>query len=377
MGGADGSNVNNSDATGRTDEANTSAVAATIQGTPLFMAPEVLLQTIVPDELKPLVDVWSVGATVVQMASGEPPWKSMAFGSLPALAIHLASNKDAVPAFPDEMADWRAMSPELRAFLALCFRRNTAERPAAAVLLDHPLFTIVDEDEQDEGGEGGGSKDGASEGGHGGLGGHRADAEAGGVGATGSASKSACGRHTVGHRDGSESGKRSAHFNHGDPPPLPAPPLPPAPPISISGGCRTGPRVSALSLLSSPRLSVSPARPLLRPRPPRRPAPPPAIVWVVRSFEPHVKSMRQIAVVEGEMLEVLKRGLNGWWTGRKQGGSIGFFPQDCVSASPPKLDAIGDNSGGCAKAVRGGQQRREISVGGCGNAEGVGIRVDL
>jgi hypothetical protein len=84
--------------------------------------------------------------------------------------------------------------------------------------------------------------------------------------------------------------------------------------------------------------------------------------------------MRQIAVVEGEMLEVLKRGLNGWWTGRKQGGSIGFFPQDCVSASPPKLDAIGDNSGGCAKAVRGGQQRREISVGGCGNAEGVGIR---
>merc|ERR1712139_217836 len=50
----------------------------TLKGTPYFMAPEVLMQKGHGRK----ADVWSLGATVIQLVTGDPPWKKMNFDSV-------------------------------------------------------------------------------------------------------------------------------------------------------------------------------------------------------------------------------------------------------------------------------------------------------
>ena len=50
----------------------------TLKGTPYFMAPEVLTQS----GHGRRADIWSVGATALQMVTGTPPWKSLRFDSI-------------------------------------------------------------------------------------------------------------------------------------------------------------------------------------------------------------------------------------------------------------------------------------------------------
>jgi serine/threonine protein kinase len=101
-----------------------------LRGTPYFMAPEVITQTGHGRK----ADVWSVGCTVLQMASGLPPWRSMNFNSISALMFHIANTNDA-PAMPDDI------SQELRSFMNVCFLREPAKRPSIAELQKHPFVT--------------------------------------------------------------------------------------------------------------------------------------------------------------------------------------------------------------------------------------------
>jgi len=70
-----------------------------LRGTPYFMAPEVIMQT--GHGYK--ADIWSVGCTILQMVTGQPPWKSLKLGSPAALMFHIA-NAEAPPPLPSTLA---------------------------------------------------------------------------------------------------------------------------------------------------------------------------------------------------------------------------------------------------------------------------------
>jgi len=98
----------------------------TLTGTPHYMAPEVVLGK--PYGRK--ADLWSVGAVMVEMATGQPPWSDLA----PVAALFRLGSPDAVPAIPS------FLSPDARHFLGLCFTRDPKQRPSAADLLAHPFL---------------------------------------------------------------------------------------------------------------------------------------------------------------------------------------------------------------------------------------------
>ena len=110
----------------------------TLKGTPYFMAPEVMTQTGHGRKS----DIWSIGATVMQMRTGAPPWKSNKFESLIQLMCHIAQTPDAVPDVPSDPA---VMSPNLRGFIMVCFQRDAKKRPTALELSTHIFLKEVKE----------------------------------------------------------------------------------------------------------------------------------------------------------------------------------------------------------------------------------------
>eukprot|EP00850_Spirogloea_muscicola_P007432 SM000037S13567 [mRNA] locus=s37:673594:679218:- [translate_table: standard] len=97
-----------------------------MKGTPYWMAPEVIKQTGHGRQ----ADIWSVACTVIEMATGKPPWSQFQSQAGPPVSalFHIAASK-APPPIPDHL------SPEAKDFLLKCFRRDPRERPPASELL--------------------------------------------------------------------------------------------------------------------------------------------------------------------------------------------------------------------------------------------------
>uniref|UniRef100_K3XQ23 Protein kinase domain-containing protein n=2 Tax=Setaria TaxID=4554 RepID=K3XQ23_SETIT len=109
--------------------------ARAIGGTPAFMAPEVARG----EEQGPAADVWALGCTVIEMATGRAPWSDM---DDVLAALHRIGYTDAVP----EVPSW--LSAEAKDFLACCFARDAADRWTAAELLEHPFVAFAGADEK-------------------------------------------------------------------------------------------------------------------------------------------------------------------------------------------------------------------------------------
>ncbi|RLN23303.1 mitogen-activated protein kinase kinase kinase A-like [Panicum miliaceum] len=109
--------------------------ARPLGGTPAFMAPEVVRG----EEQGPAADVWALGCTVLELATGRAPWVDLR--DLLA-AVHRIGYTDAVP----EVPAW--MSAEARDFLARCFARDPRDRPTAARLLEHPFLASAGKAEE-------------------------------------------------------------------------------------------------------------------------------------------------------------------------------------------------------------------------------------
>ncbi|GAV84603.1 Pkinase domain-containing protein [Cephalotus follicularis] len=102
--------------------------AKSMKGTPYWMAPEVILQT----GHSFSADIWSVGCTMIEMATGKPPW-SQQYQEVAAL-FHIGTTKSHPP-IPEHL------STEAKDFLLKCLQKEPNLRPTAADLLQHPFVT--------------------------------------------------------------------------------------------------------------------------------------------------------------------------------------------------------------------------------------------
>ncbi|KAL8286801.1 hypothetical protein RQP46_004329 [Phenoliferia psychrophenolica] len=99
---------------------------ADVQGTPNWMAPEVI-------ELRgasTASDIWSLACTVIELITGKPP-----YAELNAMSAMFRIVEDERPPIPPRC------SPELADFLCQCFAKDPRQRPTAAELFDHEWLT--------------------------------------------------------------------------------------------------------------------------------------------------------------------------------------------------------------------------------------------
>eukprot|EP00898_Chlorokybus_atmophyticus_P007030 jgi/Chlat1/7328/Chrsp59S06965 len=117
---------------GASKAVNSQVKHRTLLGTVPFMAPEVLRQ--VGADCR--ADIWSIGCTVIEMATGNPPsYQGVNRSGLNFYAIgKRIFSEDDCPEIPEHL------SPECKDFLQRCFRRNPQERPTAEELLQHPFL---------------------------------------------------------------------------------------------------------------------------------------------------------------------------------------------------------------------------------------------
>ncbi|KAK8704935.1 hypothetical protein V6N13_048547 [Hibiscus sabdariffa] len=102
--------------------------AKSMKGTPYWMAPEVILQT----GHSFSADIWSVGCTIIEMATGKPPW-SQQYQEVAAL-FHIGTTKSHPP-IPEHL------SVEAKDFLLKCLQKEPELRPTASELLQHTFVT--------------------------------------------------------------------------------------------------------------------------------------------------------------------------------------------------------------------------------------------
>ncbi|PON38097.1 Serine/threonine protein kinase [Parasponia andersonii] len=102
-----------------------------LKGSPYWMAPEVIkavMQNNTNPALAYAVDIWSLGCTIIEMLNGRPPWSEFTGPQ----AMFKVLNR--TPPIPE------TLSSEGKDFLNCCFRRNPADRPSAAMLLEHAFI---------------------------------------------------------------------------------------------------------------------------------------------------------------------------------------------------------------------------------------------
>ncbi|KAL6223183.1 hypothetical protein ACLB2K_006572 [Fragaria x ananassa] len=97
------------------------------KGSPYWMAPEVVMNT---NGYSLAVDIWSLGCTILEMATSKPPWSQYEGVA----AIFKIGNSKDMPDIPDYL------SHDAKNFVRLCLQRNPSERPTASQLLDHPFI---------------------------------------------------------------------------------------------------------------------------------------------------------------------------------------------------------------------------------------------
>ncbi|KZV54470.1 Mitogen-activated protein kinase kinase kinase 3 [Dorcoceras hygrometricum] len=96
------------------------------KGSPYWMAPEVVMNT---NGYSLPVDIWSLGCTVLEMATSKPPWSQYEGVA----AIFKIGNSKDVPEIPDHL------SADAKSFIRQCLQREPSARPTASQLLGHPF----------------------------------------------------------------------------------------------------------------------------------------------------------------------------------------------------------------------------------------------
>eukprot|EP00670_Eutreptiella_braarudii_P008808 CAMPEP_0174306020 /NCGR_PEP_ID=MMETSP0810-20121108/179_1 /TAXON_ID=73025 ORGANISM="Eutreptiella gymnastica-like, Strain CCMP1594" /NCGR_SAMPLE_ID=MMETSP0810 /ASSEMBLY_ACC=CAM_ASM_000659 /LENGTH=626 /DNA_ID=CAMNT_0015412609 /DNA_START=29 /DNA_END=1909 /DNA_ORIENTATION=+ len=107
-----------------------SADASKLWGTPLWMAPE----SVRSNAYSPASDIWSLGCTVLEMATAATPWAEKQFPNPVAALFHIGRCTEP-PLIPMEISE----SP--KDFIQQCLQMDPARRPMIKQLLQHPLIS--------------------------------------------------------------------------------------------------------------------------------------------------------------------------------------------------------------------------------------------
>nr|XP_055071608.1 probable serine/threonine-protein kinase mkcC [Misgurnus anguillicaudatus]XP_055071609.1 probable serine/threonine-protein kinase mkcC [Misgurnus anguillicaudatus] len=99
-----------------------------VHGTPYWMAPEVINETGHGRKS----DIWSIGCTVFEMATGKPPLAHMA--KMAAL-FYIGARKGLMPCLSDDF------STNAKGFVQACLTRDPSQRPSAEELLRHQFVS--------------------------------------------------------------------------------------------------------------------------------------------------------------------------------------------------------------------------------------------
>ena len=100
-----------------------------MQGTPMYMSPEVIKGGKHPHARLGALDMWSLGCVISQMATGARPWANM--DNEWAIMYNIASGNS------PQMPTREQLSEQGLDFLRKCFERDPAKRASAAELLQH------------------------------------------------------------------------------------------------------------------------------------------------------------------------------------------------------------------------------------------------
>ncbi|KAI5063083.1 hypothetical protein GOP47_0021630 [Adiantum capillus-veneris] len=99
------------------------------KGSPYWMAPEVVRNK---NGYSFAVDIWSLGCTVLEMATGKPPWSQ--FEGI--TAIFKIGNSKEIPHIPGHLLE------DTKMFIRCCLQRDPRKRPTAAQLLEQPFVRL-------------------------------------------------------------------------------------------------------------------------------------------------------------------------------------------------------------------------------------------
>uniref|UniRef100_A0A0D9VJ87 mitogen-activated protein kinase kinase kinase n=1 Tax=Leersia perrieri TaxID=77586 RepID=A0A0D9VJ87_9ORYZ len=98
--------------------------AFSFKGSPYWMAPEVIKNS---NGCNLAVDIWSLGCTVLEMATSKPPWSQYEGIA----AVFKIGNSKELPPIPDHLSE------EGKDFIRQCMQRDPSSRPTAVDLLQH------------------------------------------------------------------------------------------------------------------------------------------------------------------------------------------------------------------------------------------------
>nr|GLL47960.1 mitogen-activated protein kinase kinase kinase 3-like protein [Ipomoea trifida] len=107
-----------------------SSLMLSLKGSPHWMAPEIVVNE---RGYGLAVDIWSLGCTVLEMATAKPPWSQ--YEGVAAM-FKLATSKDC-PEIPNHLSE------DAKSFIELCLQRDPSVRPTAAQLLHHPFVQEI------------------------------------------------------------------------------------------------------------------------------------------------------------------------------------------------------------------------------------------